>query len=148
MKPRYEKPCFSHMRKQSNYTIDQRLCFRYIDSAIPLLLPFSVAVQPGLCWTRSKTSNTGFLVSRLIFKSQHDYVLHKHNYISLHRHCVVVPVCLAWPFHNFLQPGAIARSVAMSPGNQEAPQSMLASGTSFREDLVMKLFLRPFFLFC
>ena len=41
---------------------DQRLCFRYIDSAIPLLskseisslYPSSVAVQSGLCWTRSE----------------------------------------------------------------------------------------------
>ena len=32
-------------------------------------------------------------------------------------------------------------------GNQEASQSILESGTSFREDLVMKLFLGPFFLF-
>ena len=39
-----------------------------------------------------------------------------------------------------LMPGAIARSVAMSLGNQEA-------GTIFREDLVMKIFLRPYFLF-
>ena len=45
------------------------------------------------------------------------------------------------------EPGAIARSVAMSLGNQEAPRSILASGTSFREDLVMNIFLRPFFLF-
>ena len=37
-------------------------------------------------------------------------------------------------------PGAIARSVAMSLGNQEAPRSILASDTSFREDLVMKIF--------
>ena len=29
-------------------------------------------------------------------------------------------------------PGAIARSVAMSLGNHEAPRSFLASGTSFR----------------
>ena len=42
---------------------DQRLCFRYIDSTIPLLskseilslLSFSVVVQPGLCLTRSET---------------------------------------------------------------------------------------------
>ena len=42
---------------------DQRLCFRYIDSTIRLLskseisslYPSSVAVQPGLCWTRSET---------------------------------------------------------------------------------------------
>ena len=31
--------------------------------------------------------------------------------------------------------------------NREAPRSILASGTSFREDLVIKIFLRPFFLF-
>ena len=31
---------------------------------------------------------------------------------------------------------------------KEAPRSILASGISFREDLVIKLFLRPFFLFC
>ena len=30
------------------------------------------------------------------------------------------------------KPGAIARSVAMSLGNQEAARSFLASGTSFR----------------
>ena len=35
----------------------------------------------------------------------------------------------------------------MSLGSQDAPRSILASGTSFREDLVMKLFLRPFLLF-
>ena len=42
---------------------DQRLCFRYIDSTIPLLSkseisslwPSSVAAQPGLSWTRSET---------------------------------------------------------------------------------------------
>ena len=32
-----------------------------------------------------------------------------------------------------VQPGAIARSVTMSLGNQEAPRSILASGTSFPE---------------
>ena len=42
---------------------DQRLCFRFIDSTIPLLSkseisslsPSSVAAQPGLCQTRSET---------------------------------------------------------------------------------------------
>ena len=47
----------------------------------------------------------------------------------------------------YLLPGHIARSVAMSLGNQERPRSILESRTSFREDLVMKIFLRPFFLF-
>ena len=47
---------------------DQRLCFRYIDSKIPLLFksnisslyPSSVAVQPGLCRTRSETRTLVF----------------------------------------------------------------------------------------
>ena len=46
-----------------NREADQRLCFRYIGSTIPLLskseisslLPSSIAVQPGLCLTRSET---------------------------------------------------------------------------------------------
>ena len=48
---------------RGNLEADQRLYFRYIDSTIPLLskseisrlYPSSVAVQPGLCWTRSET---------------------------------------------------------------------------------------------
>ena len=51
----------------------------------------------------------------------------------------------------YYKPGAIVWSVAMSLGNEEAPRSILTSGTSFGtsflEDLVMKIFLRPFFLF-
>ena len=40
-KPRHEKTCFLHMRKQRRRpAAGQRLCFRYIDSAI-LLLPKS-----------------------------------------------------------------------------------------------------------
>ena len=58
-----------------NKDADQRLCFRYIDSTIPLLpkykisslYPSSVTVQPGLCRTWSKTPKTGFLTTRLIF---------------------------------------------------------------------------------
>ena len=46
-----------------NREADQRLCFPYIDSTIPLLSkseipslkPSSAAVQPGLCQTRSET---------------------------------------------------------------------------------------------
>ena len=53
---------------------DQRLCFRYIDSTIPLLpkseisslQPSSVAVQPGLCRTWLETPKIGFLTTRLI----------------------------------------------------------------------------------
>ena len=47
---------------------DQRLCFRYTDSTIPLLskseissfYPSSVAVEPGLCGTWSEIPKTGF----------------------------------------------------------------------------------------
>ena len=38
---------------------DQRLCFRYLDSSIPLL------PKPGLCGTWSETSKIGFLTTRL-----------------------------------------------------------------------------------
>ena len=51
---------------RGNGEADQRLCFRYIDSTIPLLskseisslYPSSVAVQPGLCrtWSETRTS--------------------------------------------------------------------------------------------
>ena len=59
---------------RGNREADQRLCFRYMDSAVPLLFkseisslyPSSVAVQPGLCWTLSETPKTGFLTTRLI----------------------------------------------------------------------------------
>ena len=56
------------------HAADQRFCFHYIDSAIPLLpkseisnlYPSSKAVQPGLCWTWSETPKTGFVMTRLI----------------------------------------------------------------------------------
>ena len=59
---------------RGNREADQRLCFRYTDSTIPLLpkyeisslYPSSVAVQPGLCRTWSETPKTGFLRTRLI----------------------------------------------------------------------------------
>ena len=58
---------------RSNREADQRLCFRYIASTIPLLpkckisslLASSVTAQPGLCQTRSETPKTGFLITRL-----------------------------------------------------------------------------------
>ena len=53
---------------RGNREADQRNCFRYIDSTIPLLpkseipspLPSSVAVLPGLCQTRSKNRKLVF----------------------------------------------------------------------------------------
>ena len=58
---------------------DQRLCFRYTDSTIPLLptseisslKPSSVVVQPGLCRTWSETPKTGFLRTRLTSSNTH-----------------------------------------------------------------------------
>ena len=61
---------------RGNFEDDQRFCFRYMDSAIPLLskseisslCPSSVAVQPGLCRTWPEIPKTGFLRTRLIYK--------------------------------------------------------------------------------
>ena len=59
---------------RSNCEADQRLCFRYTDSTISVLLKFeisslkpaSVTGQVGLCQTWSQTPKTGYLASRLI----------------------------------------------------------------------------------
>ena len=53
---------------RGNREADQRLCFRHIDSTIPLLSkseisslkPSSEAVQPGLCQSRSETRTLVF----------------------------------------------------------------------------------------
>ena len=58
----------------SNCEADQRLCYHFIDSTIPLLpkceisnlQPFSVIAQPGLYPAWSKTRKTGFLATRHI----------------------------------------------------------------------------------
>ena len=62
----------------SNCAADQRLCFHYMDSTIPLLSkseisslqPLSVGLQPGLCQTWSETPKTGFLTTRLRFSDR------------------------------------------------------------------------------
>ena len=64
---------------RGNREADQRLCFRYTDSTIPLLpkseisslYPSSVAVQPGLCRTWSDNLKTGFLRTRLNVDPDH-----------------------------------------------------------------------------
>ena len=45
-----------------------------------------------------------------------------------------------------LQLGAVAQSVAVLPGMLAVLRLIPVLGTFFREDLVMKIFLRPFFL--
>ena len=61
---------------RGNHEADHRLCFRYTDSTISLLpnseisslWSSSMAVQPGLCGTRSKNPKTGFLTTSLILQ--------------------------------------------------------------------------------
>ena len=61
--------------QRGNSAADQRLCFRYINSTIPLhpkseissLMPSLVAVQYSLCRTWSETLTTGFLAAQLIY---------------------------------------------------------------------------------
>ena len=68
------KPAFSICENKDadqlrgNREADQRLCFRYIDTTIPLLSKseISVAVQPGLCRIWSETPKTGFLTTWFI----------------------------------------------------------------------------------
>ena len=63
---------------RGNREADQRLCFRYTDTSIPLLSkseitslwPSSAAAQPGLCRAWSETPKTGFLRTRLILHSE------------------------------------------------------------------------------
>ena len=58
---------------RGNREADQRHCFHYKNSTIPLLFKSEissvwsspVAAQPGLCRTRSETPKTGFLRTRL-----------------------------------------------------------------------------------
>ena len=60
----------------SNSAFDLRLCFRNIDSTIPLLRkseisslqPSSVVVQPDLCRSWMETLETSFLMKQLIYE--------------------------------------------------------------------------------
>ena len=58
---------------RGNHEADQRLCFRFMDTTIPLLSKFEISslypssgsLHPGLCQTWSETPKTGFLTTRL-----------------------------------------------------------------------------------
>ena len=58
---------------RSNCEADQRLCFRYTDSTLSLLIKSEISsfyaasgtVHVGLCQTWLETTNTSFLASRL-----------------------------------------------------------------------------------
>ena len=78
--PRHKKPRFCLCENKgadqlrSNCTADQRLCFRYTDSTLSLLIKSEISsfyaasgtVHVGLCQTWLETPKTGFLASRLI----------------------------------------------------------------------------------
>ena len=78
---------------------DQRLCFPYMASTIPVLLKYEisslwssfVAVQPGLCRTWSETRETGFLVTRLIWNLAQDFVMLVLHPINSYRHTEMGP---------------------------------------------------------
>ena len=61
-------------KKTGNCEADQRLCFRYTDSTLSLLIKSEISsfyaasgtVHVGLCQTWLETPKTGFLASRLI----------------------------------------------------------------------------------
>ena len=79
--PHCGKPAFCKCENKDadqlrgNREADQRLCFCYIDSTIPLLSkyetsslqPSSVTAQPCLCRTMSETPETCFLTTRLVY---------------------------------------------------------------------------------
>ena len=69
---------------RGNREADQRLCFRYSDSRIPLLpksktssfLPASLTEQAGLCWTCSE-------ITLLVFPQGGSFVLPSNTSLSL-----------------------------------------------------------------
>ena len=80
---------------RSNCDADQRLCFCYTDSKIPLLSKFefssltssSVLVELGLCQTWSETLKTGFLVYGSN-NLKHVYFRQKEGYMTIsNRRC-------------------------------------------------------------
>ena len=90
-----------------NHEADQRLCFRYTDSTIPLLpkskisslQPSSVGLQPGLCATWSETPKTSFLKRSLKYgKDIHElsHVMRKSAFCIYAKNRAVVQLC----FHN------------------------------------------------
>ena len=70
--------CEKKAQISSHCEADQRLCFGYTDSTIPLLPKSeisnlkrsSVAAQAGLCQTWSEIPKTGFLASRLNYSKE------------------------------------------------------------------------------
>ena len=99
--PHHKKTCICGNKDadklRGNRAADQRLCFRYTDSTIPILskskvsklLPSSVAVQPSLCRTWSETQKTGFLTIATRLKQDVTAIQAKFDLLSKHQ-----PSCL------------------------------------------------------
>ena len=102
-----------------NREADQRLCFRYIESAIHLLsksevsrlFPSSVAAQPGLCRTRSETRTLVFphrgsnyiskswYMSIVKAKQRQDYISFTSRLIRICENIILCKIDLAkWVF--------------------------------------------------
>ena len=71
----WENRIFAYAKTTKTHEADQRLCFRYTDSTIPLhpkckissLWPFSEAAQPGLCRTWSETPKFSDVAAHFAF---------------------------------------------------------------------------------
>ena len=84
--PRYEKTGFLHMRKQrrrsasrcGNRKADQRLCFRYTESTIPLLSKSEISsLLSHILWPYSPVCvGPGRKPRRPVFSEQGSYELH------------------------------------------------------------------------
>ena len=103
---------------------DQHLCFRYTDITIPRLpkykisslKPSSVAVQPGLCQTRSEILKTGFLTTRLVF--HHCLLFHLHVMDALLFGKTTVKPVLG--DHRWEGPNVVSQGRwSLRPGNQD-----------------------------
>ena len=78
------KPFFFFFCICENKDADQRLCFRYIDSTIPLLTKSEVQATSHLLWLYSPVCvGPGKKPRRPVFSQRGSYYKYKHNLISL-----------------------------------------------------------------
>ena len=91
----------------SSRKADQRLCFHYTDSTIPLLpkseissfIPFFLAVQLDLCQNWLEIQKPGFLITQLIL----DHAADKRNQVSRCRWNCGGRMCFIGALHFFLK---------------------------------------------